>query len=104
MAGAGGGEKGTRQEDRAELRPAQRQLHSRDEAQRIEGIERLRALHGVESAKVIVAVGLVNSSGDVRHAPTAPVRRKDDLEVGASCCGRSTASRGRGKGPLAAFR
>ncbi len=72
------------QEDRAELRTAQRQLHSRDDAQRMEGIARLRALPGVESAKIIVAAGLVNSSGDVRHAAyRALLDRKDDLEVGA---------------------
>jgi hypothetical protein len=75
--------KETSKEDRAELRAAQRQLHSRDETQRVEGVQRLSAMPGVEAAKIIVAVGLIDSSGDVRRAAYNALRAwRDDPEVG----------------------
>ena len=67
---------GTADGPAATSQPRRREAHGRHRA--------LRALPGVESAKIIVAAGLVNSSGDVRHAAyRALLDRKDDLEVGA---------------------
>ena len=87
-------------EDRTELRLAQRQLHSRDDAQRIEGIERLGAMRGVEAAKVIAAVGLVDGSVDVRRAAYPRWRPGRTTPKSAHCwCGRSAARRGRRNGP-----
>ena len=50
----------------------------------IEGIQRLRPLPGTDAAKIIVTLGLADSSGDVRHeAYRALMAGKDDPEVGA---------------------
>ncbi len=75
-------------EDRAELRIAQRQLHSHDEMQRIEGIQRLGMMPGAEAAKIIVPAGLVDSAPGVRHAAYhALLAWKDDPQVGAFLLG-----------------
>ena len=71
-------------QDRAEHRIAQRQLHSPDETQRIDGIQRLRPFPGEEAAKIIVPAGLVDSSPVVRRAAyNALVAWRNDPQVEA---------------------
>jgi uncharacterized protein YegL len=75
-------------EDRPELRNAQRQFHSPDEMQRVEGIQRLSTMPGVEAAKIIVPAALVDSAPGVRYAAYhAMLAWKDDPEVSAFVLG-----------------
>jgi hypothetical protein len=54
-------------DNRTELGSAQRQLRGPDEMERAAGIRRLGTMLGAEAAKIIVAIGLVESASVVRR-------------------------------------
>ena len=89
----------------SELRIAQRQVRSPIVAQRVEGIERLRDTPGVEAARVIVPLGLVDSAPEVRRAAYKTLLAwKDDPQVGPfllKALNKATRAKG-GKGPSCA--
>jgi hypothetical protein len=68
--------------DRAVIRIAQKQIHSPIIAERVEGVNRLRAMPAQDSVKLIVPLGLSDSADEVRRASYETLLAwKDDRQI-----------------------